>query len=282
MKYCIYCGKELSDDAIYCSNCGKSQDIDIPINNEEIELENEKSNECIKPQHVGTDVKDCFQEEKLSCDARLNKIYFENGIFILTSIFGREKIREPLQNIILLYYKEFRKKSGIIVFAVRNSENSICINFGGEQVDNFRKLSEILKKYCEFLDLNYLQATFFYSKRISKMRDKIEYDNLGNQIVTKKQFKKILRDNIRQGYKEHYEEQRTCLQCGKLFIWGNFDYLKSAAVLLGSPMFYGVNNFKDPDKCPNCGSRRCTITQFYYFTNKKKEIVGHGYIIKKQ
>lgn len=25
MKYCIYCGKEIADDAVYCTSCGKKQ-----------------------------------------------------------------------------------------------------------------------------------------------------------------------------------------------------------------------------------------------------------------
>ena len=28
MKYCIYCGKELNDDAVYCTNCGKKQELE--------------------------------------------------------------------------------------------------------------------------------------------------------------------------------------------------------------------------------------------------------------
>lgn len=27
MKYCIFCGKELNDDAIYCTSCGKKQEL---------------------------------------------------------------------------------------------------------------------------------------------------------------------------------------------------------------------------------------------------------------
>ena len=26
MKYCIHCGKELNDDAVYCTSCGKKQE----------------------------------------------------------------------------------------------------------------------------------------------------------------------------------------------------------------------------------------------------------------
>ncbi len=37
MKYCIYCGKELNDDAVYCTSCGKKQV------EEKIEIVEEKS-----------------------------------------------------------------------------------------------------------------------------------------------------------------------------------------------------------------------------------------------
>ena len=64
----------------------------------------------------------------------------------------------------------------------------------------------------------------------------------------------------------------TCRSCGNTYYYGDYDVVKNAAnVFHGS--IYSINQFKDLDQCPKCGSRAITKKDVFFWVDKKGNCV---------
>lgn len=97
MKKCIYCGKELKDNAVFCTSCGKRQE-------EILEVQNVRAEEVHENQGIETKAsKDVEDMEKIQAEP--NKPNPNN-----------EKTAAAPLNIKIKVKKVSWKKSGILYF----------------------------------------------------------------------------------------------------------------------------------------------------------------------
>lgn len=76
----------------------------------------------------------------------------------------------------------------------------------------------------------------------------------------------------RAGCKKQQQTKCTCTSCKNVFYFGDYDVVKNAANIFHGSL-YSLNQVKDLQQCPKCGSRAITQKTVYFWVDKKGNCV---------
>ncbi len=104
-----------------------------------------------------------------------------------------------------------------------------------------------------------------------KNERKAERKELAKEEKKNKAREKRL-EELKKQYTERHQDKYSCVSCGNQWFVGDEDYLKNFVNAIHFSL-YSMNNVKEVDKCPSCGSRMIKKEQMTYWTDKKGNYV---------
>ena len=125
----------------------------------------------------------------------------------------------------------------------------------------FHSNTGVLKQYVKI----HPEAQFRLDAQLAKLGErKEEIKSELNQMVEK--------STKHSGCKKHSQTKCICTSCGDIFYYGDYDVIKNAANIFHGSL-YSLNQYKDLEQCPKCGSRAIKKKEVYYWVDKNGNCV---------
>ncbi|MEG0814146.1 MAG: hypothetical protein RSL74_09470 [Clostridium sp.] len=216
----------------------------------------------------------------------------ENNLLVIKKKSGKTISSQPVEKTKILHFNE-RNAFGVgqLVIFVEGMNTPLGESFGKDKVEDLKKMFEVLKEYCPYLQLTYTNALFYtLSKKKLEADTTIQKEKDAARLYQEPlKATSCLNENrstqgkpsfiSRMNGKKQKETECTCGNCNcKWYVndaqimryVGNV--LNSAGNLLsGSTTLgaYHLNNSNDIFQCPQCGSKKIKKKEVVFWVDKK-------------
>lgn len=204
----------------------------------------------------------------------------EDNIIITRKFLKSQIYQGSCSRLVVIEYGPFntlRGEARILTISLPNKIDKIITEM---EIGDFIKIDTIYRKLiktcqvdivsrlkaCSYVHPEIKEEILIKKKEKQDTRDKEHNESLRKREQEKSEITEKKRSIA--GCKMKEEVKHKCVRCGVEWYSGKFEEYKNLSNALAFNQ-YGVNNLKDINKCPKCGSRATTAQKVRYWVDKK-------------